>query len=808
MKASLNWLRRLVDLPEAPQEIADRLTAVGLEVEEITTVFELPGVVVGEVREAEPVEGTHLSRCVVFDGTRELPIVCGAPNVRAGLKTALATVGAVLPGGLEIRAAKVHGMESQGMLCAEDELGLGEVHAGILELSQDLVVGESFSRAIGAADVVFEVNVTPNRPDATGHLGLARELSASFGRPLRNPLDGALPLDGAASVRKVSVEAGCGCTRYVGRTLRGLRNGASPEWMRNLLRAVGLRPISALVDVTNFVLMEIGQPLHAFDLSKVDGELTVRGAREGESLVTLDGQEHKLQVGDLVVADSRGPQCLGGVMGGEGSGVDDATVEIFLETAYFVPSVVRKLARRHGMGSDSSYRFERGVDPQATRKVSDYAARLIMELCGGAADAAQDLRLEGHPETPTVITTSPEKIAWRLGVTVDADKIRQILAPLGFVEQPASEGTLAFAVPSWRPDVREAAGLSEEIARRLGDAGIPPSEPVYPVTATRLPPRERWTRRLRRALASRGLHETLSLRFVGRKDHARMGFASDDSRGELVELANPLSDDWAALPRLGVVNLLRAAVRNENRQEKGVALFECLRVFGRDLPEAFAAHRSIGIGERNVLSGVLSGVFLRKGWGEGEAVDFYAAKGVLQGALRELGLEPEFVPSAQEPWLHPGRAATVVVEGRSVGAFGQLHPRVQEAWELRLTSFAWEIDIDALVEILESHPFAQVKAPSEFSATRREINAVVATSFLAGDLLAKVRALPQAGAPLLREVGLVDVYQGEGVPDGHKAMLLRFWYQAPDRTLTDAQVNEVHNGLREAVAALEGVSLK
>ncbi|MEN9354093.1 MAG: hypothetical protein RL318_1418, partial [Fibrobacterota bacterium] len=613
---------------------------------------------------------------------------------------------------------------------------------------------------------------------------------------------------GAASSMSVEIEPGCGCTRYVGRTVRGVKNGPSPAWMQNLLRSVGLRPISAIVDITNFVLMEIGQPLHAFDLAKVQGGLVVRGARAGETLETLDGVQRTLTEGDLVIADASGPQCLGGVMGGLHSGVGAETTDIFLETAWFQPSVVRKLARRTGLGSDSSYRFERGVDPLATGLVSNHAARLLQEICGGVVDEPMDVQLPEHPQEPARIRLNPRRIASRLGVEVPMERIAGILTGLGFESLATCDSEADFAVPGWRPDVRVEADLSEEIARSIGYDNIEPKEAVHPVTAVRLPARERWLRRLRRAFSARGVHETLSIRFVNRKDHERMGFAKDDPRSALVALANPLSDDWAVLPRLGVVNLLRAARRNESRQERSVRLFECIRVFGHDLPESFAAHRRIGIGERNVFAGVLSGPLARQSWRDEEAIDFWRAKGVLQAGLRELGLEPRFETLKDEPWLHPGRAASVVVDGQVLGVFGQLHPQVQDAWELRQDTFAWELDLDGLVLLLDARNAPQVKAPSEYSATRREINVVVVSETPAESLIDQVRSLPQASHPFLREVMLASVYQGEGVAAGHKALLLRFWYQSTAGTLTDAEVNEIHNGLRDALSALEGISLK
>ncbi|MEN9309647.1 MAG: hypothetical protein RL173_3579, partial [Fibrobacterota bacterium] len=641
MKASLNWLKRLVDLTETPEEIASHLTAAGLEVEEWHAVNALPGVVIGEVRTCEKVEGTKLSQCVVWDGKQELPVVCGAPNVRAGLKVALATVGTTMPGGLEIKAAKIRGMESQGMLCADDELGLGTSHDGILELDQALVTGSVFSQATGVADVMFEINVTPNRPDATGHLGLARELALRLNRPLKNPLEGVkLPAASGPACTPVSVEAGVGCSRYVGRTIKGVKDGSSPAWMQNLLRTVGLRPISALVDITNFVLLEIGQPLHAFDLAKLrGGKVVVRGAKAGETMTLLDGRNLSLAAGDLVIADTEGPQCLGGVMGSAESGVSATTTDIFLETARFVPSTVRFLARRTQCASDSSYRFERGVDPFATRAVSDYATSLILSICGGSSDEVQDLSNADHPAAKSVVKLRNTRVPSLLGMDVPSATVKQLLTGIGCRESGADAESVSWELPGWRPDISGEADLVEEVARLVGYDNIPTSFPSFPVAAVRLPAKEKWTRRIRRAFASRGLSETLSLRLVAQADQDRLQLPETDPRAKLVALVNPLSDETACLPRLAVASLLKAAARNARRQERSVRLFECGKVFGHDLSEAFIEHRKTGIGEANRVAGLVTGPWADRAWTGAETEsDLWKAKGLLEGALSELGL--------------------------------------------------------------------------------------------------------------------------------------------------------------------------
>lgn len=811
MKASLNWLRRLVDLTETPAEIEAHLTSVGLEVEEWEHVHALPGVVVGEVRTCEKVEGTKLSQCTVWDGKQELPVVCGAPNVRAGLKVALATVGTTMPGGLEIKAAVIRGMESQGMLCADDELGLGTSHEGILELDPSLVAGSVFSEATGVADVVFEINVTPNRPDATGHLGLARELALRLGRTLRNPLEGVvLPAASGPAATPVTVEAGRGCTRYVGRTIKGVKDGPSPAWMQNLLRAVGLRPISALVDITNFVLLEIGQPLHAFDLAKLrGGKVVVRGAKAGEALILLDGRNLSLAAGDLVVCDGEGPQCLGGVMGGAGSGVSETTTDIFLETARFAPSTVRFLARRTQCASDSSYRFERGVDAFATRAVSDYATSLVLSICGGASDEPQDLTNADHPAAKSVVELRHSRVPSLLGMDVPASTVERLLTGIGCRELGADAGSTSWEIPGWRPDISGEADLVEEIARLVGYDDIPTSFPSFPVAAVRLPAKEKWTRRLRRAFASRGLSETLSLRLVAQADQDSLRLPASDPRAKLVALVNPLSDETACLPRLVVASLLKAAARNARRQERSVRLFECGKVFGEDLPEAFAAHRVTGIGEANRLAGLVTGPWADRAWTGGEAEsDLWKAKGLLEGALRELDLSPVFAQDAAEPFLHPGRQARVRVAGRDLGFFGELHPAVQEGLGLKFPVYVWELDLDAIVALLDGAKPAQSVRIGEFPGTRREINAVVARDRAATDVVDAVKSFSEASDELVEAVDLVSVYEGAGVPDGHKAVLVRVSFRSPERTPTDVEVNTLQDGIRQKLAAVAGVALK
>jgi phenylalanyl-tRNA synthetase beta chain len=816
MIVSLSWLRRYADLPTDPSEISTALTAVGFEVEGVTARGAgVTGVVVGEVKTcAKHPEADKLSVCTVFDGVETVSVVCGAPNVAAGQKVLFARVGAVLPGDFKIKKAKLRGVESFGMICAEDELGLGESHDGILVLPEDAVPGTPLADIPGLCDTAFEISVTPNRPDALGHVGVARELAARFGVPLRLP-EARLHETGAevASLASLQVEDAEGCPRYTGRVVEGVKVGPSPAWLANALKSVGKKPINNVVDVTNFVLMEWGQPSHAFDLVKLQGEsagasVVVRRAVSGESLKTLDGAERALDARDLVIADAQRPQVLAGVMGGEDSGVSESTTSVLLEVAWFEPRAVRAQSRRHGLSSDSSQRFERGVDPLSTARVSDYLAALVAEVCGGedvrVAKGRLDFAAPSHPTAPREVALRPARAERVLGITVDAESAEALLAPLGLraVDRDVQGRAIRFAIPGFRVDLEREADLIEEIARRHDYNAIPAVLPSFPLRPVGLPPGEVQARAVRHALRDLGLSEALSLRFMSRRALAGLGLSPEDPRNAAAPLRNPLSEEWELLPTTPIPALLQALERNQNIQEHDVRLFELGRAF---FARPLAGERDTGVREEPVLGVALMGEWRDNPWeGRKQPVDFARLKGVVEGLLERLRVDLSLEPGSATGYLHPVESATLrdPATNAIVGVFGSLHPAAQAAYGLKLPVAVAEISLDALL----AAPRRALKftAYETHPGSTRDVNALVPEAVRHADVLA---AVPKDIANL-RGARLNSVYRGKGVPEGHKALHYTFSYRHAERALTDDEVNAAHAQVVAALSGVPGLAIK
>lgn len=800
MKISYNWLKELVDLPVGPDALADKLLHLGMEAASIEKSGpQFTGVVIGEVRTKEKhPNADRLSLCKVFDGTGEAAVVCGAPNVAAGQRVAFAKVGAVLPGDFVIKKAKIRGAASEGMICSAKELGLpSDGVDGIMVLPPGPPAGTDFASTLGPSDAVLDVEVGPNRPDCLSHLGLARELAVHFGTDLKAPDAPGVPETGPAPL-PVDVLDAEGCPRYTGRLITGVKVGPSPAWVKERLERLGLRSINAAVDVTNLLLMENGQPLHVFDADKLaGGRILVRRAKPGETLKGLDGKDHSLTDADLVIADADAPVAVAGVVGGAPTGVTEATTNVFVECARFHPGRVRRTAKRLAARTDSSVRFERGVDPAAQAAAARRAAALILELCGGNAGPLSDTAGASAARPP--VRVSAADVNALLGTAHPAEKVRALLTGLAAEAQDDGDALL-LAAPTWRLDLNLKEDYAEEVGRHLGYAAIPeeaaPARLPVPVTL----PVPSLSERLSEALAGLGFQEAYNYDFLSEPELDRLFGTSASldrldrgvTRDDLARLLNPLSEDWAALRPTLLGGLLRSAVLNQNRGAAGGRLFEAGRVYAK-------AGASVLEGAR--LSALWWGSD-RPHWKRPAVLpDVHEALGLAGALLR--GRAPETRPgAATDGVFHPKASATLAVGGKVVGRLGELHPDLVRRWDLRGPACALELDLDALAAA--PAPAARFSPVSAFPGAERDLSLLVPADLAFGRLDASVRAL---GLAALSRLELVDVFTGKGVPDGKTSWTVRLSFSLLDRTLSDAELQAATRKVTEAAAAL-GASLR
>ncbi|MBI3299840.1 MAG: phenylalanine--tRNA ligase subunit beta [Elusimicrobia bacterium] len=777
MRVSYSWLNELVDgLPRADQ-LAERLLLLGLEVASIErTGPDFTGVVVGQVltKEKHP-NADRLSLCTVSDGKASFPVVCGAPNVEAGQRVALAKVGARLPGDFKIKSSKIRGAVSEGMICSAKELGLPDPGVdGILVLGEGAALGQDFAATLGPGDALLEVEIGPNRPDCLSHVGLARELAVHLGTALRLPPEAPAPGPGPAPL-PVAVADPAACPRYAGLLVSGATVGPSPEAMRRRLEACGLRPINGAVDVTNFLLLENGQPLHVFDADKLRGRrIEVRAARAGESLKALDGRTYALTPEDLVIADAEGPVAIAGVMGGEPTGVTESTKNIFIECARFHPGRIRRTAKRLGLRTDSSTRFERGVDPAALARRAARAAALVVENCGGQAGPLTDSAPSCPP--PPAIKVTAARVNELLGTAHPAPAVDAVLGRLA----ERVDGDAVFP-PSWRLDLAIPEDLAEEVGRHLGYDKIPedaaPARLSVPVDLA-VPT---LTEALSDALAGLGFQEAMNYDFLSERELERVygPAASVDmldgaaAAGDLARLLNPLSEDWAAMRPTLLGGLLRNAALNQNRGAAGGRLFESGRVYRR---------LAAGVHESTRLAGVWWGGE-RKHWKRSApAPDVQEAAGLIDALLRGRPLEKR-PGAAGDALFHPKASLTLLAGGRVVGRLGELHPDTLRRWELGGPATAFELDLDALAAAPAPAPrYAPV---SPFPAVERDLSLLVDEAAPFEDLRGPLQALK---VPALVRLELIDVFAGQGLPAGKLSWTVRLTFSAPDRTLTEADI--------------------
>lgn len=799
MKFPESWLRTLVDPKLSTHELATTLTMAGIEVESLEPVAPpFSKVVVAQVLEvAKHPNADKLSICRVDAGQgRALSVVCGAPNVKAGMKVACALVGAELAGGVKIKQAKVRGTESNGMLCSGRELGLSDDHSGILVLPDDATIGADFRKAARLDDHLFTLKLTPNRGDCLSLLGIAREVAHLTGAELREPENRHVKnvIDDVRAIRLASPE---GCPRYCGRIIRGVNaRAATPAWMIERLERAGLRSISAIVDATNYVMLEIGQPLHAFDNAKLEGAVIVRWANPGEKLVLINGREHALEPDILMIADERKALALGGIMGGLESEISLDTTDVFLEAAYFDPGAIAGRPRRLNMTSDASYRFERGVDPDAAVRGMERATELVLELCGGAAGPISEGRDGAHMPERKPVALRTGRAARILGVRLDDEDIARIL---GQLRLPFERHADVFSVtpPSYRFDIQIEEDLVEEVARVHGYDNIPTRPPIAMTEMLPLAEERRSLWQLKHILCDREYFEVINYSFVDAAWEADFAGNADPIR-----LENPIAEQMGVMRSSLIGGLVTTLRHNLARKIDRVRIFESGRAFLRTdaVPDERRPDTAVaGYDQPRRIAGLAYGLALDEQWGEkARRVDFFDVKGDVEALIAPQ--RAEFV-KATHPALHPGRSARLELAGRSVGWIGEIHPRWQQRYELAAPAMVFELDLEPLLSL----GLPEYREVSRFPAVVRDLAVVVDETAPARVLLA---ALFSAGPPIVRDVKLFDIYRGTGVEKGRKSLAFRVVMQDTARTLTDVEVDAAMVRLTEILASRYGAKLR
>ncbi|AMB44767.1 phenylalanine--tRNA ligase subunit beta [Methylobacterium sp. AMS5] len=806
MKFTLSWLKDHLDTEASLDAIAETLTRIGLEVEGIEDKAAAlrPYVIARVISADQHPNADRLRVCQVDAGDGQpLQVVCGAPNARAGMLSVFAPPGTYVPGkAITLSVGTIRGVESRGMLCSGAELGLGDDHDGILDLPADAPVGTPYALWAGLDDPVIEINLTPNRSDCTSIHGIARDLAATgLGTLKREPMPpvrGEGPCPTPVTLQFDEHDKNL-CPLFALRLVRGVKNGPSPEWMQKRLRAIGLRPINALVDITNYMTFDRGRPLHVFDARKVAGGLTVRRAEEGESLVALDGKTYRLDSDAVVIADGNGVESIAGIMGGEASGCDENTTDVLIESALWDPRNIARTGRRLGIITDARYRFERGVDPAFALPGLDLATRLVIDLCGGSPSEA---RIAGEiPDLDRVIDFPWTEVRRLAGIELSRAEMKVTLESLGF-HISGSGDRVKVLPPSWRPDVEGKADLVEEIVRiagldRIEPKPLPRIETV--ATAPMLTVLQRRGRLAKRALAGRGMLEAVTYSFVAHEDARLFGGGGAD-----LALANPIAADLSDMRPSLVPGLLRAAQRNADRGFPDTALFEVGQCFASDEPEGQSL-RATGL-RRGTARHAGSG---RHWSGAAETVDAFEAKADALALLAALGVPTGGlqVVAGGPDWLHPGRSGTLQFGPKNVvGHFGELHPRLLKAMDLKGTLVAFEITLDSLP--LPRHRPTKVKPAlvlPDLQAISRDFAFVVPREVPAADIL---KAAQGAERKLITGIEVFDLYEGAGIPDGSKSVAVAVRLQPSERTLTDAEIEAVSAKIVAEVGKKTGATLR
>ena len=802
MLVSLKWLRDYVDVDVPAAELAERLTMAGLEVDALSEKGpDFRGVRVARILSLKPhPDADHLSLCEVTTGESTYPVVCGARNIRVGDTVPLALVGATLPGDLVIRSSRIRGKASEGMLCSEEELGVGTDASGIMILPPDLPLGAELGEVLNLGDAVLDIGVTPNRADCLSIVGVAREWAAIAGKGLRYPATDVIENDeDVREITSVSILDSDLCPRYTARIIKNARIGPSPLWIRQRLEAVGLRPINNIVDVTNFVMMELGQPLHAFDFRFLEeGRIVVRRSREGEQFISLDGKERTLQTDTLLICDGVKPVAIGGVMGGLNSEIQPDTEVILLESAYFNPFSIRKTSRELAMGTDAAFRSERGIDPEGVIRALNRAARLIAEVSGGTLCKGVIDQYPQKIRTARRIPLRIRRVKDILGIAVPAEEIIRTLESLEMTVVPVNKGRIAVTPPTCRVDIAREIDLIEEIIRLYGYDRVSATLPGVSVIAGISDGKRSVEGRLREIMTGTGYTEVINYSFISPNAVDQLGLEETDERRSHVRIRNPLTEEQAVMRTTMTYSLLLNAKRNADCGRFDLKIFEMGKTFIRrgegELPR-----------EQNRMGCLITGLRYEDRWHSQDLrADFYDLKGCIESIVDVLRIPaPSFRSGIHETMLHPGKSCGVFSGEEKVGFLGEIHPDLLIRLDLTGPIMICELDLDFLAAHFSAKaPFRSIP---RFPSSSRDVAFVIRREMESREVL---RPAKDSHEELLEKVQIFDVYEGASIPAGMKSLGVRFSYRCADRTLTDDEVNEVHAKIVQKIVYATGGSIR
>lgn len=802
MIVTYNWLKEFVDFKYSAQELCDRLTMVGLEVESLEEIGgQLDSVIVAKLDSVEShPDADRLTVCQVNNGSEVVQVVCGATNHKTGDLVALAQPGSLLPGDFKIKKSKIRGQVSQGMLCSEKELGLSSEAAGIMILPPGLPLGQPVFIALGLKDYKLEIGLTPNRPDCLSVVGIAREVAALCDASLHLPIPQIKEIDKAiVQQSSVVIEDVENCPRYAARMVEGITIGPSPDWMVRRLEAVGMRSINNVVDVTNYVMMELGHPLHAFDFRFLEeGRIVVKTAHEGEEFITLDGQKHSLSAEDLMICDGRRAVALAGVMGGLNSEVQNDTATVLLEAAYFKPTSIRRTSKRHALHTESSHRFERGADIDMIPVALNRAASLMAELSGGQVLSGI---IDNYPRQldSLVLEIHQEKVKSLLDVSIDLETIQTLLESIGLkVQAGTTKKSLLVRIPSFRPDLEREVDLIEEIARLYGYERIPVTLPVGTVNAKLPVRRQVIQRKLRQIMVKKGFSEAMNYSFIAADAMKKIGLDPTDERVAHVPIMNPLSEDQAVMRTSLVPSLLETVARNINYRSYDLRLFELRPVFLSSGDHALCQ-------ERLTLTAVMSGRREPEGWAQSPAlVDFYDLKGVAEELVGALKIaDTVFDVSPSQVYFHPGKSCCLRSGDQIYGFMGELHPQVLAEFAIEQPVYLFELDVEQIIQL--AGDYKKFVPLSRFPDVIRDSALLLDIDVQAAQIMDIVQ---NSKMKSVENVTLFDLYTGQSIPTGKKSLAIRVRYRDLEKTLTEEEVSKAHDKLIRSLSQQLGAEIR